>query len=98
MCHSVLTQELHRCCDVAAHSLHILIQGLDQRFRFLDRRGRLAMVEVWGQRHEARLRESVADLPERLRQSPPGMQDQHPWSTAMFGNGQIATEHSPFSL
>src|SRR5216684_3772976 len=45
-----------------------------------------------------RFREPVADLPKRLRQSPPGMQDQHPWSAAMFGNGQIGADRSPISL
>src|SRR5947208_1202019 len=94
----VLAQDLHRPRDVAAPPLHIPIQRLTQRLRFLDRRGRLAAVEVWGERHEARFREPVADLPKRLCQSPPGMQDQHPWAAAMFGNGQIGADRSPISL
>src|SRR5216683_3285668 len=95
---SVLAQDLHRSRDVGAHPLHILVQRLDQHLRFLDRRGRLAMVEVGGERHETRLREPVADVPKRLRQSPPRMQDQHPWSAAMLGNGQIGADRSPISL
>src|SRR5438874_2715022 len=66
--------------------------------RLLDRRGRLAAVEVGGERHEASLREPVADLPKRLRQSPPRMQDHHTWSAAMLGNGQIGADRSPISL
>src|SRR2546421_5938046 len=95
---SVLAQDPHRLRDVAAHPLHITIQRLAQRLRFLDRRGRLATVEVGGERHEARFREPVADLPKRLCQSPPGMQDQHSWAAAMFGNGQIGADRSPISL
>src|SRR5216684_1810132 len=95
---SVLAQNLHRSRDVAAPPLHIAIQRRAQRLRFLDRRGRLAAIEVGGERHEARFREPVADLPKRLRQSPPRMQDQHPWSAAMFGNGQIGADRSPISL
>src|SRR5438270_7299026 len=98
MCRSVLAQNLHRSRDVAAPPLHIPIQRRAQRLRFLDCRGRLAAVEVGGERHEARFREPVTDLPKWLRQSPPGMQDQHPWSAAMFGNGQIGADRSPTSL
>src|SRR5712692_3020520 len=94
----VLAQDLHRSRDVAAHPLHIPIQRRAQRLRFLDRGGRLAVVEVGGQRHKARLREPVADLPKRLRQSPPRMQNHHPWSTAMLGNGQIAADRSAIRL
>src|SRR5258708_4586311 len=98
MYRSVLAQDLHCPRDVAAPPLHILIQRLPQRLRFLDGGGRLAVVEVGGERHEARFREPVADVPKRLRQSPPGMQDQHPWSAAMLGNGQIGADRSPISL
>src|SRR2546423_810564 len=94
----VLAPDLHRPRDVAAPPLHIPIHRLPHRWRSLDRRGRLAAVEVWGERHEARFREPVADLPKRLCQSPPGMQDQHPWAAAMFGNGQIGADRSPISL
>ena len=94
----MLAQELHCRRDVAAPPLLLLIQRRAQRFRFLDRRGRLAVVEVGGERHEARLREPVADLPKRLRQSPPGMQDQHTWSTAVCRLGQIAIECSIINL
>ena len=52
------------------------------------------MVEVRGERHEARLRESVADPFEDLGEAPPGMQDQHPWSAAALGNGQIGANRS----
>src|SRR5260221_2472062 len=95
---SVLAQDLHRSRDVAAPPLHIAIQRRAQRLRFLDRCGRLAAVEVWGERHEARFRETVADLFEDVGEAPPGMQDQHPWSAAMFGNGQIGADRSPISL
>src|SRR5437667_8622174 len=98
MCRIVLAQELHCPHDVAAHPLQIAIQRLAQRLRFLDRRGRLAAVEVGGERHKARLREPVANLPKRLRQSPPRMQDQHTWSAAMLGNCQIGADRSPISL
>src|SRR5713226_2612723 len=94
----VLAQDLHRSRDVAAPPLHIAIQRRAQRLRFLDLCSRLAVVEVWGECHEAGFREPVADVPKRLRQSPPGMQDQHPWSAAMFGNGQIGADRSPVSL
>src|SRR5207248_6842126 len=53
---------------------------------------------VEGEGHKARLREPVADMPKRLCQSPPRMQDQHPWSAAMLGNGQIGADRSPISL
>src|SRR5205823_1956748 len=95
---SVLAQDLHRSRDVAAPALNIPIQHLAQSFGFLDRRGHLAAVEVGGERHEARLREPVADSPKRLRQSPPCMQYQHPWSAAMLGNCQIGADRSPISL
>src|SRR5712692_3889185 len=70
MCRLVLAQDLHRSRDVAAHPLLMLIQRLDQLFRFLDGGGRLTVVEVGGKRYEARLCELVADLLEWLRQSP----------------------------
>src|SRR5260370_23281218 len=95
---SVWAQDLHRSRDVAAPPLHIAIQRRAERLGCLDRCGRLAAVEVWGERHEAQFREPVADLPKRLRQSPPGMQDQHTWSAAMLGNGQIGADRSPISL
>src|SRR2546421_6947028 len=98
MCRSLLAQDLHRSRDVAAPPLHISIQRGAQPLRFLDRRGRLAAVEVGGERHEARFREPVADVPKRLRQSPPGMQDQHPWSAAMLWNGQIGADRSAIRL
>src|SRR6266571_2222642 len=47
---------------------------------------------------EACLREPVADLPKRLRQSPPRMQDQHPRSAALLGNGQIGADRSAIRL
>lgn len=71
---SVLAQELQRARNVAAPPFYLLIQRRAQYFRFLDRRSRLATVEVGGERDEARLREPVADLAKRLRQSPPGKQ------------------------
>src|SRR5438270_1285181 len=98
MCRSVLAQELHCPRDVAAPPLHIPIQRRAQRLRFLDRRGRLAVVEVGGERHEARFREPVADAPKWLRQSPPCMQDHYTWSAAMFRNGQIGADRSAISL
>src|SRR5256884_8533384 len=98
MCRSLLAQDLHRSRDVAAPPLHIPIQRRAQRLRFLDRRSRLAAVEVGGERHKARFRESIADLPKRLRQSPPGMHDQHTWSAAMRRLGQIGADRSPISL
>src|SRR5207247_9405201 len=77
---------------------NIPVRVCSQRLSFLDVGGRLAAVEVGGERHEARFRESIANLPKRLRQSPPRMQDQHTWSAAMLGNGQIGADRSPISL
>src|SRR5215470_8085456 len=98
VCCIPLAQELYRPRDVTAHPLLLLIQRRGQRFRFLDRRGCLALIEVGSERHETRLRESVTDLSKWLRQPPPGMQDHHTRPAAMLGNGQITASCSTIHL
>src|SRR6185437_8954481 len=75
----VLAQELHGSANVTAPLFHLFIERPAQLLRLLDRRRCLAMVEVRGERHEARLRQPVAGQPDWLRQPPPLMQNDNPW-------------------
>ena len=41
---------------------------------------------------------NVADLFEDVGEAPPCMQDQHTWSAALLGNGQIGADRSAINL